>query len=749
MTKLNHSATLSIGGKVNSSWASTVSSIRGGADSIKRELSGLKGEQRSVTQALRQTEAAAARMGVAGSAGVAHLRAAHESLKGQQIAVEAELKKARREAERLGKNGSEAVRRLETRLTQLKAEEIANARMLDELTRSAERFGVEGSAEVAKLRAEHARLGGELDRQARRLRRVQEWNDLDVGGRTMGALRRVGSGLATVGRYALFAGTAFTATAAAGVGWFTKSSIDAAAAMETLETALVTTEGSSAKAAESMQWIAKFAATTPYELGEVGEAFARLRARGIDPTDGTLRTLGDTAASMGKPVMAAVEAMADAVTGENERLKEFGIRASKAGGQITYFYKNAAGEDVKKRVRANSQEAIRATLAAIWNEKYAGSMERQSRTWRGLMSNLSDQWTQFQVRVMRGGVFDLIKGKAESLLETVNKWAEDGTLERWAGQIGEAYRWAFDRLQEGFEWTRAHWPEITSAFREGYEAAKNVASWVYKIGKAASDAVGGPENLAKGLLVLGAAKTLAPLFSLAKVGWDIVAWLSRASGLTGAVAKGLSSVGGSMAGAAGSAPGKLASAGNAARGALNAPFGGVGLGASVAGASTGAIAGTVAAGGLLGAGIGMAIDAGVEAATGKALSTRAGEWLSSDVDAMRNAALTRTAKTRTNTGELTAQQPTPAAPMSQPDTMQSLPPRAEPATAATPQSISPAEVGAMQSLPPTQSSTTNDNRSFSISVNVDAKGADAEEVAELAAKKVSRAIREEGLSSYG
>ena len=32
---------------------------------------------------------------------------------------------------------------------------------------------------------------------------------------------------------------------------------------------------------------------------------------------------------MGKPVLQAVEAISDAITGENERLKEFGIKGSK------------------------------------------------------------------------------------------------------------------------------------------------------------------------------------------------------------------------------------------------------------------------------------------------------------------------------------------------------------------------------------------------------------------------------------
>lgn len=41
---------------------------------------------------------------------------------------------------------------------------------------------------------------------------------------------------------------------------------------------------------------------------------------------------------MGKDLGQAVEAIADAVNGENERLKEFGIRSKKQGETFTYTY---------------------------------------------------------------------------------------------------------------------------------------------------------------------------------------------------------------------------------------------------------------------------------------------------------------------------------------------------------------------------------------------------------------------------
>ena len=187
-----------------------------------------------------------------------------------------------------------------------------------------------------------------------------------------------------------------------------KSFINTAAQFEQFETTLKTIEGSSQAAKQSMDWIKNFASSTPYELAQVTESFVKLKAYGIELTDGTLRTLGDTAAAMGKDINQAVEAMADAVTGENERLKEFGIKAKVQGDKIAYAWSDAIGK-AKHIVIKNSREIIQSTLSAIMNSKYAGAMAEQAKTWNGMVSNMKDKWTIFKSDVMDAGLFDYLK----------------------------------------------------------------------------------------------------------------------------------------------------------------------------------------------------------------------------------------------------------------------------------------------------------------------------------------------------
>lgn len=262
--------------------------------------------------------------------------------------------------------------------------------------------------------------------------RVLDTSGLD---QVTGAAGKVGDRFRAAAGEAGKLGVKIAALGGAGAWLFKRELLDTAAAFETFRTVLETTEGSAAKAQKSMNWISDFAATTPFDLQQVTESFVQLRAYGLDPTTGLLRTLGDTAAAMNKPIGQAVEAIADAVTGENERLKEFGIKASQSGDKIVYSY-TANGKQMRAIAQANNRAMIQATLEGIWNDKFGGAMGRLSKTYNGMMSNLGDQWTRFKMLVMEAGAFDFIKGKLSDLLAKIDDMAASGKLRKLADSFG-------------------------------------------------------------------------------------------------------------------------------------------------------------------------------------------------------------------------------------------------------------------------------------------------------------------------
>ncbi|WVR18339.1 TMP repeat [Bordetella phage PY223] len=292
----------------------------------------------------------------------------------------------------------------------------------------------------------------------------------------VGQLGKLGGALGLAGGGAIFA--------------FKRGFVDVAAEFEKFETVLGTIEGSSEKAKQAMGWISDFAAKTPYELTEVTDSFVKLRAYGMDPTKGLLKTLGDTSAAMGKPLMQAVEAVADAMTGENERLKEFGIRASKQGSKIVYEY-SQNGKTIRAAAKAGNRAQIQATLEAIWNQKYAGAMDKLSGTWGGMLSNLSDQWTRFANMVMQSGPFEVLKGRLQELLSEIDRMADSGELQKLAD-----------------EWGR----KITDAFNKIYDAGVKIFNLMRRF----VDAVGGVENAMMILAGVAAGPLLLSLLALTK-----------------------------------------------------------------------------------------------------------------------------------------------------------------------------------------------------------------------------------------
>ncbi|KKP40311.1 MAG: hypothetical protein UR30_C0005G0092 [Candidatus Peregrinibacteria bacterium GW2011_GWC2_33_13] len=233
---------------------------------------------------------------------------------------------------------------------------------------------------------------------------------------------------------------------AGGIGWAFKSQfVDTASQFEKFSAILETVEGSSKKAKGSMGWVSDFAAKTPYELDQVMDAYVKLKSYGMDPVNGLLTSLGDTSSAMGKPLMQAVEAIADAVTGENERLKEFGIKARIQKNNIVYEYTDM-GKTMTAVADKSNRAMIQSVLTGIFNAKYAGAMEKQSKTWGGIMSNIADQWTRFKTKVMAAGVFDYLKNKLQGVLDYINKLAETGKLDIWAKQIGKNVTNMLDKI---------------------------------------------------------------------------------------------------------------------------------------------------------------------------------------------------------------------------------------------------------------------------------------------------------------
>ena len=287
------------------------------------------------------------------------------------------------------------------------------------------------------------------DRATRTLRTIRErfamLNNGKVGAAMAQVARATDQATAALKHYAA-AGAVITA----GAGFMIKGIIDTASQFETFHAQLTTLEGSSEKARASMDWISDFAVKTPYELDEVTEAFVKLKSYGLDPMkDNLLLTMGNAAAGANKDLIQGVEAIADAVVGQNTRLKEFAsIDAKISGNKVIYNYTDSTGKQRRAMADKNNREQIRATLQTIWNEKYAGAMDKLSQTWAGKISNISDAWGAFKRMIADAGVFDYLKEKLGGLLDKIDAMKNNGSLQKLAETISKNLVTAFEKAWE-------------------------------------------------------------------------------------------------------------------------------------------------------------------------------------------------------------------------------------------------------------------------------------------------------------
>lgn len=184
--------------------------------------------------------------------------------------------------------------------------------------------------------------------------------------------------------------------AAGVISSFATQVIDATAEYEKFEAVLTNTFQSKEMGNSAMAQITDFAKNTPYQLNEVTDSYIKLANRGIVPTAKEMNNLGDLASSQGKSFNQLTEALLDAQTGEFERLKEFGIRASKSGNQVAFTFKG-----VRKEVDMNDTAIKNAILSYGDMAGVSGTMAVISQTLGGRISNLKDQFWIFLVTIGR------------------------------------------------------------------------------------------------------------------------------------------------------------------------------------------------------------------------------------------------------------------------------------------------------------------------------------------------------------
>lgn len=214
---------------------------------------------------------------------------------------------------------------------------------------------------------------------------------------------------------------------------------------ENLQNRLTSLMGSVEGGEKATTWIKSFAKDTPLQLADVTDAFALLKAYGIDPMNGSLKAIEDQSEKLGGG-MERLEGISTALgqawakeklqTEEILQLIERGVPAwdmlAKVTGKNTEQLQELA---TKGRL---GRDVIQELIAEMGRSS-GGAAAKAMSTLTGLVSNLADTTTDFLGRIANAGALDYVKGRLKELAQTIAQMDADGRLDRLARALSEAF----------------------------------------------------------------------------------------------------------------------------------------------------------------------------------------------------------------------------------------------------------------------------------------------------------------------
>lgn len=277
---------------------------------------------------------------------------------------------------------------------------------------------------------------------------------------------------------------------------------------EKYETVLKNTLGGQEEAAAAMEMLKELAKTTPIGLDEMTGSFIKMVNRGLQPTSEELKKLADLAASQGKSFDQLTEAVLDAMMGEGERLKEFGIKLRKEGDNVSLMFK---GQTVSVK---NSEQAIYDAIVAMGAyQGVAGVTGEVSAGLEGRLSNLGDAWDFVQV-----AIGEKLKPVFQWVLVTLAQIVD------WIGEnikLADPYIAVWNNLREALLMVWERFSSVLSIFKIGENRIFTLENFVKALstsfaifGSAIKVAVSIVQVLIDSFLVLGNAGKI--VFSVLK-----------------------------------------------------------------------------------------------------------------------------------------------------------------------------------------------------------------------------------------
>lgn len=247
------------------------------------------------------------------------------------------------------------------------------------------------------------------------------------------------------------------------------------------------------RAGAMLEWIKRKAKETPFDLPEVQQAAQRLIAYQLDATN-FLDTVGNVAAGMNVPVKQVADAFGALATGQLGeavmRFREFGVNLKSIEG-LKF--------DAQGSLVTPVEEALEKIKAAM-DERFGGMMVEQSKTFKGITSNLRDAWGQF-TQILGKPIFASVRDQLKGLLGLVDE--NQAKLQELGVTIGTSVAEELNKLKPLaaealtglFDWVKSG--QAKTDINDFLATAKDIVTFTVDVIKFGKDAAGAMQGIAK------------------------------------------------------------------------------------------------------------------------------------------------------------------------------------------------------------------------------------------------------------
>lgn len=205
---------------------------------------------------------------------------------------------------------------------------------------------------------------------------------------------------------------------------------------------------------QATAWIAKFADATGQRIPDVTEAFALLKAYGLDPMDGSLKAITDKSVQLGGGMerLSGITAALGQMWAKQKIQQEEVLQLTERGVVVWPLLEKAMGkttaqlQDMAQKGQLG-RDAVRLLIDEI-GRSAEGEAAKGLDTLAGKYNLLRNSVDAFLNRIAESGAMDAVKLRLSGLADQIDRMDQDGTLDNLAEALSSAFVQGIEKVEE-------------------------------------------------------------------------------------------------------------------------------------------------------------------------------------------------------------------------------------------------------------------------------------------------------------